>query len=73
MALSLMLGGGGVGRAQAAVSEKDAAEIRSKLQGMEDAWNRHDVKAYVSCMSDDMERRNVVGMWWKGKDQVYGT
>lgn len=38
---------------------------------MHDAWNRHDMKAFVSCMSDDVEWVNVVGMWWKGKDQVY--
>jgi uncharacterized protein (TIGR02246 family) len=67
-----MLGVDGVVRAQATtVPEKDAAEIRAELQGMQDAWNRHDMKAFVSCMSDDVEWVNVVGMWWKGKDQVY--
>jgi uncharacterized protein (TIGR02246 family) len=72
LALSSMLGVDGVARAQAtAVPEKDAAEIRAELQGMQDAWNRHDMKAFVSCMSDDVEWVNVVGMWWKGKDQVY--
>lgn len=72
LTLSSMLGGGGVARAWAtAVPEKDAAEIRAELQGMQDAWNRHDMKAFVSCMSDDVEWVNVVGMWWKGKDQVY--
>jgi uncharacterized protein (TIGR02246 family) len=72
LALSSMLGVDGVASAQAAtVPEKDAAEIRAELQGMQDAWNRHDMKAFVSCMSDDVEWVNVVGMWWKGKDQVY--
>ena len=72
LALSSMLGVDGVAGAQAAtVPEKDAAEIRAELQGMQDAWNRHDMKAFVSCMSDDVEWVNVVGMWWKGKDQVY--
>jgi uncharacterized protein (TIGR02246 family) len=67
-----MLGVDGVAGAQATtVPEKDAAEIRAELQGMQDAWNRHDMKAFVSCMSDDVEWVNVVGMWWKGKDQVY--
>jgi uncharacterized protein (TIGR02246 family) len=72
LALSSMLGVNGVARAQATtVPDKDAAEIRAELQGMQDAWNRHDMKAFVSCMSDDVEWVNVVGMWWKGKDQVY--
>ena len=66
-----MLGVDGVASAQATtVPEKDAAEIRAELQGMQDAWNRHDMKAFVSCMSDDVEWVNGVGMWWKGKDQV---
>ena len=56
-----MLGVDGVARAQATtVPEKDATEIRAELQGMQDAWNRHDMKAFVSCMSDDVEWVNVV-------------
>lgn len=38
---------------------------------MDDAWNLHDMKAFVSYMADDVEWVNVVGMWWKGKAQVY--
>jgi hypothetical protein len=63
LALSSMLGVDGVARAQAmTVPEKDAVEIRAELQGMQDAWNRHDMKAFVTCMSDDVEWVNVVGM-----------
>jgi uncharacterized protein (TIGR02246 family) len=53
------------------VSEKHSAEIRAALQGIDDAWNRHDMKSFVSYMTDDVEWVNVVGMWWKGKGQVY--
>jgi uncharacterized protein (TIGR02246 family) len=53
------------------VPEQDAVEIRAALKGMEEAWNRHDMKAFVSYMTDDVEWVNVVGMWWKGKAQVY--
>lgn len=49
----------------------DAAEIRAALKGMQDAWNVHDMKQFVSYMTDDVEWVNVVGMWWKGKAQVY--
>ena len=46
------------------VPEQDAVEIRAALKGMEEAWNRHDMKAFVSYMTDDVEWVNVVGMWW---------
>ena len=55
----------------AAVAEKDATEIHAALQGMQDAWNHHDMKAFVSYMTDDVEWVNVVGHWWKGKAQVF--
>lgn len=53
------------------VQEQDAAAIRAALQGMTDAWNAHDMSKFVSYMTDDVEWVNVVGMWWKGKAQVY--
>jgi len=53
------------------VAEKDAAEIRAAISGMDRAWNAHDMKAYVSYMTEDADWVNVVGMWWKGRDQVY--
>ena len=31
----------------------------------------HDMTAFVSYMTDDVEWVNVVGMWWKGKAQVF--
>jgi uncharacterized protein (TIGR02246 family) len=59
------------GQAQSGVPEADAAQIREALKGMDSAWNQHDIKAFVSYMTDDVEWVNVVGMWWKGKAQVY--
>ena len=59
------------GAQSSAVPEKDAAEIHAALKGMQDAWNVHDMKAFVSYMTDDVEWVNVVGMWWRGKAQVY--
>jgi uncharacterized protein (TIGR02246 family) len=53
------------------VDSKDAAEIRAALNGMQAAWNAHDMKAFVSYMTDDVEWVNVVGMWWRGKGQVF--
>lgn len=56
---------------QTKLAEADATQIRAALKGMDDAWNGHDMKAFVSYMTDDVEWVNVVGMWWKGKAQVY--
>ena len=54
----------------ASVPERDSTQIRAALKGMDEAWNRHDINAFVSFMADDVEWVNVVGMWWKGKTQV---
>jgi uncharacterized protein (TIGR02246 family) len=56
---------------QATVPEADAVQIQAALRGMTEAWNHHDMKAFVSYMTDDVEWVNVVGMWWRGKAQVY--
>jgi uncharacterized protein (TIGR02246 family) len=53
------------------VEEKDAVEIKAALHGMQAAWNHHDMKAFVSYMTEDVEWVNVVGMWWRGKAQVF--
>ena len=47
------------------------SHIRADLKGMDDAWNRHDMTAFVSFAAEDVEWVNIVGMWWKGKEQVY--
>lgn len=51
----------------------DEAAIRSTIMTMQAEWNRHDMTAYASHMTNDVEWVNVVGAWWKGKAQVQGT
>ena len=53
------------------LAPEDEAQIRAALKTMSDAWNNHDMKAFVSVMADDVEWVNIVGMWWRGKAQVY--
>jgi uncharacterized protein (TIGR02246 family) len=71
MAMVVILGGTTVSEAQTAVTGKDSVEIHTALEGMQAAWNHHDMKLFVSYMTDDVEWVNVVGMWWRGKAQVY--
>lgn len=41
------------------------------IQGLESAWNHHDMKQFVSYVTDDCQWVNVVGMFWDGKEAVY--
>jgi uncharacterized protein (TIGR02246 family) len=52
------------------VAADDAAAIRALLNLRRDAWNRHDMDAFVADMMPDIEWINVVGMHWKGRDTV---
>lgn len=49
----------------------DETAIRAILNRQIEAWNQHDMKAYVADMAPDVEWINIVGMWWRGKDEVY--
>ena len=40
------------------------------LQGLEDAWNRHDIQEYTAYLTEDCEWVNIVGMHWKGRAAV---
>ena len=53
-----------------AVSPEDATAIRAILDRQGDAWNRHDMDAFVADATPDVDWINVVGMHWKGRDTV---
>jgi uncharacterized protein (TIGR02246 family) len=49
----------------------DEAEIRNIVQTrQQEAWNRHDAKAYAALFTEDGDLVNVVGWWWKGRPQI---
>src|SRR5436190_17699893 len=48
-------------------SEEDTKAVRDLEKRQEEAWNRHDPKAYASLFSEDGDSVNVVGWWWKGR------
>ncbi len=60
-----------IGNAQTSPASKDATEIQATVHGLQAAWNHHDMTAFVSYMTDDVEWVNVVGMCWRGKAQVF--
>ncbi len=69
--MAVALGSPLKGDAQSPIAAKDAAEIRAALNGIQAAWNHHDMTAFVSYMTDDVEWVNIVGMCWRGKAQVF--
>lgn len=61
------------GRVVAQHTTADETDIRGTIMTMQGEWNRHDMAAYASHMTDDVEWVNVVGAWWKGKAQLQST
>ena len=54
----------------AAQQADDKAEIRTVALLQASTWNRHDAKAYAALFTEDCDVVNVVGWWWKGRDEV---
>ncbi len=53
------------------LSAADETAIHAVLDRQVTSWNQHDMKAYVADMTPDVEWVNIVGMWWRGRDEVY--
>src|SRR6185436_12727674 len=49
---------------------RDESDIRQLQARQQDAWNRHDAKAYAALFTDDGDVVNVVGWWWKGRREI---
>ncbi len=49
---------------------EDEAAIRALEGQQQDAWNRHDAKAYANLFTEDGDCVNVVGWWWKGRAEI---
>ena len=55
----------------AADSQADEAAIRDVVQTRQQkAWNQHDAKAYAALFAEDGEVVNVVGWWWRGRNEI---
>jgi len=52
------------------LSLEDQTGVNRTIDGISDAWNRHDMDAYGTFLTDDCDWVNVVGMHWSGKAQV---
>ena len=54
----------------ASVAADDAAAIRAIMDRQRDAWNRHNMDAFVADTMPDVDWINVVGMHWKGRETI---
>jgi uncharacterized protein (TIGR02246 family) len=48
----------------------DDAAIRQIQERQADAWNRHDAGAYAKLFTVDGDVINVVGWWWRGRQEI---
>ena len=53
-----------------AAQGQDEAAIDGAEADLQEAWNRHDAKAFASFFTEDADCVNVVGWWWKGRTQI---
>ena len=46
------------------------AKVTQVVQAFAEYWNRHDMNAFAELFAPDAEFVNVVGLWWKGSDEI---
>lgn len=59
-----------LGGVVSAAPSNDESSIRQLQAAQADAWNRHDAAAYAALFTEDGDCVNVVGWWWKGREQI---
>lgn len=45
-------------------------EVTQVVRAFADFWNRHDMHAFGELFDPDAEFVNVVGLWWKGREEI---
>lgn len=48
----------------------DETAIRDVVARWDSAWNKHDMQAMATLLTDDADFVNVAGLHWKGKMQI---
>lgn len=46
------------------------AEVTQVVHAFAECWNQHDMNAFAELFAPDAEFVNVVGLWWKGRDEI---
>lgn len=45
-------------------------EVTQVVRAFADCWNRHDMRAFGELFDPNAEFVNVVGLWWKGREEI---
>lgn len=53
-----------------AFAQNDEKAIQAQVSQMVSDWNTHKFENMDSYMTEDVEWVNIVGMWWKGRQEV---
>jgi uncharacterized protein (TIGR02246 family) len=54
----------------ALAQDSDEAAIHNLQPKQAAAWNAHDASAYAALFTSDADVVNVLGWWWKGRDEI---
>src|SRR5574340_329775 len=46
------------------------AEVTQVVHAFAECWNRHGMNAFAELFAPDAEFVNVVGLWWKGREEI---
>ena len=49
---------------------KKEEAVKKQVQAMINSWNRHDFTDMKNYTTADVDWINIVGMWWKGREEV---
>lgn len=48
----------------------EIANVTAVVSRFSETWNRHDMVAFGRLFASDAQFVNVVGMWWKGRQEI---
>jgi len=48
----------------------DRRQIEQLAAGFTDSWNKHDMAQFARLFTQDADFVNVVGMWWKNREEI---
>jgi uncharacterized protein (TIGR02246 family) len=52
------------------VERQKTSEVVSVVNSFAQTWNKHDMDAFAKLFSEDAEFVNVVGLWWRGREEI---
>jgi len=56
----------GLGSAPVGTVEDEERALRKLVSAYSDSWNRHDMEAFATVFTDDVDYVNLAGVHWKG-------